>query len=191
MAILKNTTISDTGSLRLPSGTSAERPVTPVNGMMRYNSTLSRPELYINSWEKLVLGRIGDYAYKEAAISFNSQFRNNWNTGDSYGTSMDATTYGFGILINETGRYLCRGWQRMNGNNLYGALSLNGDRIALESRSDNLWGHDHNTYSGGWAQSSCLGYMEAGWIISFGPDANYGVNNTSGWNGGMFILRLQ
>jgi hypothetical protein len=104
---------------------------------------------------------------------------------------MDATTYGFGILINETGRYLCRGWQRMNGNNLYGALSLNGDRVALESRSDNLWGHDHNTYNGGWAQGACLGYMEAGWIISFGPDANYGVNNTSGWNGGMFILRLQ
>lgn len=40
-----------TGYLTLPSGTTAQRPSTPVNGMVRYNTTLSRVEGYANnSW---------------------------------------------------------------------------------------------------------------------------------------------
>jgi hypothetical protein len=40
-----------TGYLTLPSGTTAQRPSSPVNGMMRYNTTLSRVEGYANnSW---------------------------------------------------------------------------------------------------------------------------------------------
>jgi hypothetical protein len=48
MAILKNTTISDTGFLTLPAGTTAERPVSPLTGMMRYNTTIPAVEVYIN-----------------------------------------------------------------------------------------------------------------------------------------------
>lgn len=46
MASLKNTTINDTGYLRLPSGTTAQRPGSPVAGMMRYNSDLDKMEYY-------------------------------------------------------------------------------------------------------------------------------------------------
>jgi hypothetical protein len=46
MANLKNTTINDTGFLRLPSGTTAQRPGSPSAGMMRYNNTDSRIEFY-------------------------------------------------------------------------------------------------------------------------------------------------
>lgn len=46
MATLKNTTINDTGYLQLPVGTTAERPVSPANGMMRYNTTTSVIETY-------------------------------------------------------------------------------------------------------------------------------------------------
>ena len=35
-----------TGALQLPSGTTAQRPASPVNGQTRYNSTLGYPEWY-------------------------------------------------------------------------------------------------------------------------------------------------
>ena len=46
MATLKNTTINDTGHLTVPSGTTAERPASPVVGMVRYNTTLAVLEQY-------------------------------------------------------------------------------------------------------------------------------------------------
>jgi hypothetical protein len=35
MATLKNTTVDDTGFIRVPNGTTAERPVSPATGMVR------------------------------------------------------------------------------------------------------------------------------------------------------------
>ena len=46
MATLKNTTINDTGYLGLPVGTTAQRPASPTNGYMRYNSTTGYGEVY-------------------------------------------------------------------------------------------------------------------------------------------------
>ena len=46
MATLKNTTISDTGSLNLPAGTTAQRPASPVAGQIRYNTTINDTEYY-------------------------------------------------------------------------------------------------------------------------------------------------
>jgi len=46
MAQLKNTNISDTGNLSLPQGTTAQRPGSPVAGMIRYNTTVSDTEYY-------------------------------------------------------------------------------------------------------------------------------------------------
>ena len=53
MATLKNTTINDTGFLNLPSGTTAQRPVSPVAGMVRFNTTTGYAEIYNGSvWIK-------------------------------------------------------------------------------------------------------------------------------------------
>jgi hypothetical protein len=49
MANLKNLTISDTGYLGLPSGTTAQRPSPATAGMIRYNTTLSTIEFYNGS----------------------------------------------------------------------------------------------------------------------------------------------
>lgn len=46
MATLKNTTINDTGYFQLPSGTTAQRPVSPTAGMTRWNTTLSQAEIW-------------------------------------------------------------------------------------------------------------------------------------------------
>jgi|694.fasta_scaffold104568_4 hypothetical protein len=49
MATLKNTTINDTGFITLPTGTTAQRPVSPIAGMMRFNSTIGLGEYYNGS----------------------------------------------------------------------------------------------------------------------------------------------
>jgi hypothetical protein len=54
MAILKNTTIDDQGFLEIPSGTTAQRPGSPREGMTRYNTTLGFLEEYRNnSWNQI------------------------------------------------------------------------------------------------------------------------------------------
>jgi phage-related tail fiber protein len=54
MAILKNTTVQGTTSVRIPIGTTAQRP-TPAIGMLRYNSSTFVPEVRKPSgvWEPL------------------------------------------------------------------------------------------------------------------------------------------
>jgi hypothetical protein len=46
MATLSNTVIDDTGFLHLPKGTTAQRPGSPVSGMMRFNTDLNCSEFY-------------------------------------------------------------------------------------------------------------------------------------------------
>lgn len=51
MATLKNTTINDTGFLTFPVGTTAQRPASPANGMVRFNTTLNSLEgYYAGTW---------------------------------------------------------------------------------------------------------------------------------------------
>lgn len=60
MATLKNVTISDTGFLRLPSGTTAERPASPVAGQIRYNTTIAANEFYNGTtWVPVVEPTVG------------------------------------------------------------------------------------------------------------------------------------
>lgn len=48
---------SDTGAAQLPTGTTAQRPATPVNGQVRYNSTTGQSEIYQNGfWGALSVG---------------------------------------------------------------------------------------------------------------------------------------
>lgn len=46
MATLKNLTVNDTGFIRLPQGTTAQRPGSPVAGQIRFNTDFSRNEVY-------------------------------------------------------------------------------------------------------------------------------------------------
>ena len=51
MATLKNTTIDDTGYLGIPIGNTVQRPASPANGMMRFNTTNNYLEIYTGgSW---------------------------------------------------------------------------------------------------------------------------------------------
>lgn len=61
MATLKNTTINDTAFIRLPAGTTAERPSPATAGMIRYNTSLSRTEIFNGtSWVEPINPDIGE-----------------------------------------------------------------------------------------------------------------------------------
>jgi hypothetical protein len=53
LSTIQNPTLNSNGSLTVPSGTTAQRPASPANGMLRYNTTLSKLEIYINGWASI------------------------------------------------------------------------------------------------------------------------------------------
>ena len=64
--IADNPAFSGTESITLPAGTTAQRPSSPANGMVRYNTTKSEYEVYKGSdWEKVSTGL---YSYNVEAL---------------------------------------------------------------------------------------------------------------------------
>ena len=64
---------SDTGSARLPVGTTGQRDASPVDGMIRYNSTTLGFEGYFNgSWQSVGGGQMFGQALVKA-VSYNAQ----------------------------------------------------------------------------------------------------------------------
>jgi len=60
LTISNNPVLPGTGSVTVPIGSVAQRPGTPVNGMLRYNSDNNVLEAYINSaWDTLQAGSAG------------------------------------------------------------------------------------------------------------------------------------
>ena len=54
-----STIFTSTDAVQLPNGSTVQRPTTPVNGMLRYNSTLARMEGYINGSWSVLLDSVG------------------------------------------------------------------------------------------------------------------------------------
>ena len=82
ISTFKNTTINDTGFLRLPTGTTALRPSAGIStqGMMRYNTTLSKFEGYTypaETWGTLGGGAAGggaDEIFVENAMTVTTDY---------------------------------------------------------------------------------------------------------------------
>lgn len=109
MAQLKSLTINDTGFIRLPAGTIAQRPATPTAGMMRYNTDLSCNEYYDgNTWidpttgnapivtNGLVLNldaaNTNSFNRSQNLVSYSEDFSNAvWAKGNCTVTSNDTT----------------------------------------------------------------------------------------------------
>jgi hypothetical protein len=82
LAELKNTVIDDTGFLRLPSGTTAQRPGSPVAGMMRYNNETNRLEIYDGSEWKLYFNYPYYLINGLSGKFFNGSWRSTISTGN-------------------------------------------------------------------------------------------------------------
>lgn len=93
---LKISKDSSTGAAVLPAGTTAQRPVSPVNGYMRYNSDLLAMEAYVNG----VWGRVADstgvvLTTTDQTITGTKSF----STGIKVGGA-NVTAYGQNYIIN-------------------------------------------------------------------------------------------
>jgi len=85
MANLQTLTINDTGFLGLPVGTTAQRPVSPAAGYMRYNTDFSEIELFNGSiWINTVSGIIAGAGLTSATAANSAQdiLLNNPNSSD-------------------------------------------------------------------------------------------------------------
>jgi hypothetical protein len=69
---------SATGAAYMPSGTTAQRPVSPVNGYMRYNSDLLAMEAYVNgAWGSVGGGATGggtDHVFNNNSFTVTSNY---------------------------------------------------------------------------------------------------------------------
>lgn len=89
MATLKNTRIDDTGYLRLPRGTTGQRPSSPNVGYIRWNTTLQAVEVY-NGTEWLLLTVSNASANNNYVIASQNYFLNDGSgvfTGSTFTTS--------------------------------------------------------------------------------------------------------
>lgn len=173
MATLKNTIIDDTGYLQLPSGTTAQRPVTPTSGYMRWNTTESYVEVYNGTdWANIggtnqttpVLS--GLIYYIDAGIS--TSYNGGTTANDISGNNGSLTLYN-GPTHNSGGKFI-----QFDGNNDYALTStISGYKslfFAFNRQGSGGYIGDARTESpGGWL-----------WNTNFGPDWNLGyVNGTS------------
>lgn len=108
-------TVNSTGSIAIPSGTTAERPSLPVNGMFRYNTDISLFEVYQNgSWETASVGNaggllgIGEYRYQTTTTPPPSTARFRFNNA----TPASATKF-YIDYTNQEGTDLTNIWQAM------------------------------------------------------------------------------
>jgi len=73
-----NPVFNGTGALTLPSGTTAQEPVSPTNGMIRYNSTTGQFEGYASSaWGSIgggATGGGGDQVFVENSLTVTTSY---------------------------------------------------------------------------------------------------------------------
>ena len=104
ISTFKNTTINDSGFIRLPSGTTAQRPSVGVStqGMMRYNTTLSKFEGYsypAETWGTLGGGAGGggaDEIFVENAMTVTNDYE---LTSGKSASSVGPITINSGVTI--------------------------------------------------------------------------------------------
>ena len=63
IALADDPVIGGTGSIRVPDGTTAQRPGSPAAGMFRYNTTDSKFEGYTDSWGEIGGGGSNTFTY--------------------------------------------------------------------------------------------------------------------------------
>lgn len=94
MATLKNTTISGTEFLKLPTGTLAQRPGSPSAGQIRYNSDRTVPEVYTSQWGRVAKKELDNAVILELdPLNFPASNRTAlWNSNGPGGNN---TSYGW------------------------------------------------------------------------------------------------
>jgi hypothetical protein len=142
----------------------------------------------------------GEWGAKSGANFYLSAYKVAWARGIDSGGSINARESANYIRITQPGIYEVRAVMRggASGNANFIALSLNGDRGALENRSADqatmvgVWTHSHPGAANDFTESVYLGQLYAGDLLAAGPstdgtDIPFGPGPTTG---GLFVRRI-
>ena len=146
LAVAGDTTMSGTGQLKIPNGTTGQRSATPVSGMIRFNSTLNLYEGY-TSYTGATISTI---TFVTTTATLTTATAHNLNTGNTVfitGTTPAAYSGTFVITVTGTttftytmlstpsgnatvmGSYTYGNWAQIGG----GATGAGGDQVFVEN----------------------------------------------------------
>jgi len=137
MAELKNTTINDTGAAQLPVGNTAQRPVSPNDGYMWFNTDENKVEYYTNGlWIKMP-----DIVRKNLAVYLDANNVASYpGTGNTwFDLSGRGRNYSIGpnISWNSSGYFSCNGGTFTGpASNTFGFSSYNEHTIEVFAKTD-------------------------------------------------------
>ena len=177
---------TSTGYFSLPAGTTGQRPASPANGMIRYNSTTAYNEIYQSSaWA--TIASIGNIASSSTA------FQASQSTGTTGSTTANAyTDWSGGNITLPAGTYYfsfsgCLEVQSISGGSstVQGLISV----LVMTDTSNNfIWGsagnyvHINNTYNVETLSSAFIYTVSAttSYKLRFGYANNSGSFTTTG-----------
>ena len=146
LAVAGDTTMSGTGQLKIPNGTTGQRSATPVSGMIRFNSTLNSYEGY-TSYTGATISTITFVTTTATLTTATAHGLNTGNTvfitnttpaaysGTFVITVTGTTTFTYTMLSTPTGNatvmgsYVYGNWAQIGG----GATGAGGDQIFVEN----------------------------------------------------------
>ncbi len=96
--------VNTTNNILVPKGTTGQRPITPSNGMVRYNTTLNEMEVYQGgAWRKLRFKEPGGITWQSLGIGDGSTTTfgpiTNLATSAASGVTWDVTQIAQNILV--------------------------------------------------------------------------------------------
>ena len=146
LTVVGDTTMSGTGQLKIPNGTTGQRSATPLSGMIRFNSTLNSYEGY-TSYTGATISTI---TFVTTTATLTTATAHNLNTGNTVfitGTTPAAYSGTFVITVTGTttftytmlstpsgnatvmGSYVYGNWAQIGG----GATGAGGDQVFVEN----------------------------------------------------------
>jgi hypothetical protein len=146
LTVVGDTTMSGTGQLKIPNGTTGQRSATPVSGMIRFNSTLNSYEGY-TSYTGATISTITFITTTATLTTATAHGLNTGNTVFITGTTPAAYSGTFVITVTGTttftytmlstpsgnatvmGSYVYGNWAQIGG----GATGAGGDQIFVEN----------------------------------------------------------
>ena len=145
---LKVSKDSDTGASVIPAGTTAQRPASPLNGYMRYNTNLNSMEAYVN----------GAWGSAGSGKSLRSVLKLNLGTAGVSGTATSSGTIG---TFNYTPLFAESTLKIRVYTDSWCAFYTNGDNYVSIDQALNLGGSDIAT-SIKWSRFDPPGVIETG-----------------------------
>ncbi|MGY8864121.1 MAG: hypothetical protein ACKVJK_00695 [Methylophagaceae bacterium] len=145
MAILQNTVINSTGNINLPSGTTAQRPATPADGDMRFNTDLGYVEYYFKGfWGDVRTGQ-GAFMRRACVVQLDATLPESYPGSGTVWTDLSGSGNNFNIVAaayvagsNGTGS-LINGTTTTNAGNSYGVdgyMNFNGSHGCAKNATD-------------------------------------------------------